>query len=52
VARELEFKDAHRRVSMVFRKSFPRKQALQAFADVIWQHLPNTVQPLGPDKNN
>ncbi len=47
VARELEFEDAHRRVSMVFRKSFPRKQALRAFADIIWQHLPNTVQPLG-----
>ncbi len=47
VARELEFEDAHRRVSMVFRKSFPRKQALRAFAEIIWQHLPNTVQPLG-----
>jgi LysR family hydrogen peroxide-inducible transcriptional activator len=50
VARELEFKDAYRRVSMVYRKSFPRKPALRAFADVIWRHLPNTVQPLGPDK--
>ena len=49
VARELDFKDAHRRVAMVFRKSFPRKQALQAFAEVIWQHLPNTVQTLRPD---
>ena len=49
VARELEFKDAYRRVSMVFRKSFPRRNALQAFANVIWQHLPNTVQPLRPD---
>ena len=46
VARELEFKDAHRRISMVFRKSFPRKQALQAFAEIIWQNLPNTVRPL------
>jgi len=50
VARELEFKDAHRRVAMFFRKSFPRKQALRAFADVIWQHLPNTVQSLRPDQ--
>lgn len=46
VARELEFKDAHRRISMVFRKSFPRKQALLALAGIIWQNLPNTVQPL------
>lgn len=43
VVRQLEFDDARRRVSMVYRKSFPRKQALLAFADVIWQHLPNTV---------
>lgn len=49
VARELEFKDAHRRISMVFRKSFPRKQALRAFADIIWQNLPNTVQSLHQD---
>lgn len=46
VARELEFEDAHRRISMVFRKSFLRKQALRAFADIIWQNLPNTVHPL------
>jgi len=51
VARELVFEDAHRRVSMVFRKSFPRKQALQAFAEIIWQNLPNTVRPLcGEDR--
>jgi hypothetical protein len=36
---------------MVFRKSFPRKQALQAFAEIIWQNLPNTVRPLcGEDR--
>ena len=46
VARELEFKNAHRRVSMVFRKSFPRTQALSAFAEVIISHLPNTVRAL------
>jgi LysR family hydrogen peroxide-inducible transcriptional activator len=46
VARKLEFSDAHRRVSLVFRKSFPRKQALQALVDVIMKCLPNTVQPL------
>lgn len=46
VARELEFKDAHRRISIVFRKSFPRKLALQELAAIIWQNLPNTVHPL------
>lgn len=46
VARELEFKNAYRRVSLVFRKSFPRRQALSTFGDVVRSCLPNTVQPL------
>lgn len=43
VTRKLEFPDASRRVSLVFRHSFPRKQALRAFADIVIKHLPNTV---------
>ena len=43
VARQLDFRDAYRRVSLVFRKSFPRKSALNAFGDVVLQNLPNTV---------
>ena len=46
VARELDFKNAYRRVSLVFRKSFPRQQALSTFGDVVTSHLPNTVQAL------
>jgi LysR family hydrogen peroxide-inducible transcriptional activator len=46
VARKLEFKDAQRRVSLVFRRSFPRKQALLALVNVITQSLPNTVYSL------
>lgn len=46
VANKLEFKDAYRRISLVFRKSFPRQQALDIFAKVIMENLPNTVQPL------
>ena len=51
VARELEFKNAFRRVSLVFRKSFPRRQALSAFAEVVRSSLPNTVRPLLPKKS-
>lgn len=51
VARELEFKNAYRRVSLVFRKSFPRQQALRTFGDVVASRLPNTVKPLYPQKN-
>ena len=46
VARKLEFANAGRRVSLVYRKSYPRKQALQALVDVILQNLPNTVTPI------
>ena len=46
VAQKLEFKGASRRISLVFRKSYPRQQALNAFAHVILENLPNTVQPI------
>ena len=47
VAQPLTIADASRRVSLVFRRSFPRRAALQAFADIILDNLPNTVQPAG-----
>lgn len=50
VAQKLEFKDAYRRISLVFRKSFPRQQALNIFAKVIMENLPNTVHPLTGNK--
>lgn len=40
--------DAYRRISLVFRKSFPRRQTLESFAAVIRDHLPDTVKPLPP----
>jgi LysR family hydrogen peroxide-inducible transcriptional activator len=45
IARPLKFANAFRRVSLVFRNSFPRRHALDAFCQVILQHLPNTVRP-------
>lgn len=44
VARKLELPNAFRRVSLVFRHSFPRRPALAALAEVILSKLPNTVQ--------
>ncbi len=44
IARKLELDDAYRQVSIVFRQTFPRQKALQAFAQVIMDNLPNTVQ--------
>jgi len=44
VARPLELVDAKRTVSLAWRKSFPRVQAIQALAEVIVATLPNTVR--------
>jgi LysR family transcriptional regulator, hydrogen peroxide-inducible genes activator len=48
IARKLEQPDARRRVSLVFRRSFPRREALEAFAGVIRDKLPNTVSRIKP----
>jgi LysR family hydrogen peroxide-inducible transcriptional activator len=47
VAQPLEVAGASRRISLVYRQSFPRAQALQALAQVIIDNLPNTVNPVG-----
>jgi len=44
IARPLDLPDASRRVSIVFRHSFPRQKALQAFKEIIMTNLPNTVK--------
>jgi LysR family hydrogen peroxide-inducible transcriptional activator len=44
IARPIKVPDAYRRVSLVWRKSFPRLPAVDALADVITSNLPNTVR--------
>lgn len=46
VAQPLDWPDASRRVSLVFRHSYPRRKALAALAKIIRDNLPNTVTPL------
>ncbi|MCF7982908.1 MAG: LysR family transcriptional regulator [Thiohalocapsa sp.] len=46
IARPLELDDAFRRISLVFRRSFPRRSALEAVIEVIRGQLPNTVRPV------
>ncbi len=46
VAQPLELPDAYRRIILVYRNSFPRVAALEAFAGIIRQNLPNTVKQL------
>ncbi|MBI1424712.1 MAG: LysR family transcriptional regulator [Gammaproteobacteria bacterium] len=47
VAQPLGLPDASRKVSLVFRASFPRATALTTFAAIIRDNLPNTVTVLG-----
>jgi len=47
-ARPLNLSDTYRRVSLVYRRTFPRRQALEAFARVVLESLPDTVFPLAP----
>lgn len=46
LVRPLSLPGASRRVSLVFRRSFPRREALEALADLLVRNLPNTVRPL------
>jgi LysR family hydrogen peroxide-inducible transcriptional activator len=46
IARRFDIDDAYRRISLVFRRSFPRRSALEAFAETLIEQLPNTVRPL------
>jgi len=43
---QLTLPDTFRRVSLVYRRTFPRRQALEAFAAVVLKHLPDTVYTL------
>jgi LysR family hydrogen peroxide-inducible transcriptional activator len=49
IARPLHLPMASRRISLVYRRSFPRLAALTAFAQVIREHLPNTVRRVATD---
>jgi LysR family hydrogen peroxide-inducible transcriptional activator len=48
IARQLKLPDTYRRVSLVYRRTFPRRQALEAFAKVVLENLPDAVTPLAP----
>jgi LysR family hydrogen peroxide-inducible transcriptional activator len=44
IVRKLDLPGASRRVRLVFRKTFPRRRAIEALAEVIRGQLPNTVK--------
>lgn len=46
IARRLDLPHASRRVSLVYRQSFPRRQPIDAVINVLIGQLPNTVKPL------
>ena len=46
MARKLQLPDTCGQVSLVFRRTFPRRRALEAFAGVVRENLPDTVHPV------
>ena len=46
IARPLDWPNAHRRVQIVLRRTYPRRETIEAFVGVLLKHLPNTVQVL------
>ncbi len=48
IARRLQLDDAYRRISLVYRRSFPRTAALKGFASTVLDELPDTVRPCVP----
>jgi len=48
IARQLKLPDTYRRVSLVYRRTFPRHQVLEAFATVVSSNLPDSVTSLLP----
>ena len=47
---KLKLNDAYRCISLIYRKSYPRQQALDAFAQVIVENLPDSVERLAKEK--
>ena len=45
-ARQLQLPDTCRTVSLVYRRTFPRRKALEAFTEVVLANLPDTIRPL------
>lgn len=46
IARELKLPDTFRQIALVYRRSFPRREALEAFTKVVLENLPGNVHPL------
>lgn len=46
ITRQLQLPDTFRRVSLVYRRTFPRRQVIEAFAGVVLENLPDNVHPL------
>ena len=43
-ARQLQLPDTYRRISLVFRRTFPRRKALEVFAELVLENLPETIR--------
>jgi LysR family hydrogen peroxide-inducible transcriptional activator len=48
--RQLELPDTYRQVALIYRRTFPRVKALEAFAEVVLANLPDTISPFNKRK--
>ena len=46
IAHELKLPDTFRQIALVYRRTFPRREALEAFTRVVLENLPDNVRPL------
>jgi LysR family hydrogen peroxide-inducible transcriptional activator len=49
-ARQLQLPDTYRQVSLVYRRTFPRRKALEVFAEIVLKNLPDSVNPVHTTK--
>ena len=46
IRRQLKLPDTYRSISLVYRRTFPRREVLEAFAGIVLENLPESVHPL------
>jgi len=46
VLKELQLPDTYRQISLVYRRTFPRRKVLEVFAQLVLNNLPDNVQSL------
>ena len=46
LARQLQLPDTYRQISLVYRRTFPRRKVLEIFTEIVLENLPDTIRRL------